>query len=174
MKRVFLIQRSNPRWAEVITSCGRAIREWIAAGREVVVTLAEPTRTNEINAAMWCVLADLSKQVGWVPARWRGDRCVREGYYALLVEEPTARRLTDEEFKDVITAAYRKPRLVGGIDGGVVAVGMRTSRMSQAQIRDVIAIAEAFGSELGVEWTPAPATGVPSEYAMAVANREAA
>lgn len=153
MKRVFMVKHENPRWPEVVTSCGRAIREWVAAGREVVVTLAEPKRSSDANAAMWAKLHDLSEQVGWKRARWRGDRCIEDGRYVLLVDEPDAARLSDEDYKDVLTAALKRPRLFGSIDGGgIVAVGMRTSRMSSGEMRDLLTLIDEFGARLGVEW----------------------
>lgn len=154
MRRVFLVKRENPRWQEVMAGCGRAIREWVAAGKDVVVTLAEPKRSTEANRALWAKLHDLSEQVGWKRARWRGDRCIEDGRYVLLSDEPGAARLTDEELKDVLTAALKRPRLFGSIDGGgIVAVGLRTSRMTVAEMSDLLTIIDEFGSRLGVEWS---------------------
>lgn len=153
MSRVFLIDRENPRWLDVLASCGQAIREWARLKGRVVITLAEPKRTSDANAAMWAMLHDLSQQVGWKRARWRGEVCLEDGRYVLLAECPDAARLTDEEFKDVLTAALKRPRLAGGIDGGVVAVGLRTSRMTGREMGDLLELIGAFGSGLGVQWS---------------------
>ena len=153
-RRTFVFDPANPQRMGVLAFLQEFV---IGAGRKLVITVAEPTRTLTANAALWATLGELAEQVGWKPARWRGDRCVEEGRYVLLSEEPRAKRLTAEEFKDVLTAAYKRPRLLGGIDGGIVAVGMRTSTMTQRQIGDLIELATAFGSNLGVEWPPVPA-----------------
>jgi hypothetical protein len=153
MSRQFVIDMANPRWMDVLAFCGRTIREYAKTGRRVLVTLGEPKRNSESNAAMWAMLHDLEQQVGWRRARWRGDVCVEQGRYVLLSEHPEAARLTDEEFKDVCTAALKRPRLVGGIDGGVVAVGLRTSRMTQREMGDLLDLIGAFGGQLGVRWT---------------------
>ena len=129
-----------------------ARRKIAAAPDGWIVTLREPTRTLEQNARMWCLLQDLSRQVGWKRARWRGDRIVEEGRYVLLSEHPDAARLSEEDFKDVISAALRKPRMLAGIDGGIVAVGLRTSRMTTKQMADLMELIEAFGVEHGVQW----------------------
>lgn len=155
MKRTFVFDPENPKRLDVLSFLSAFI---VGAARKLVITVSEPTRTLESNAAMWCLLGDLAEQVGWKPARWRGDRCVEEGRYVLLSEEPRAKRLTAEDFKDVVSAALKRPRLFGGIDGGIVAVGMRTSKMTQAQMRDLLVLIEEFGSRIGVEWTPAPAS----------------
>lgn len=153
MSRQFVINPANPQWMDVLAFCGRTIREYIKFGRCVLVTLGEPKRNSESNAAMWAMLHDLAQQVGWKRARWRGDHCIEEGRYVLLAEHPSAARLSDEEFKDVLTAALKRPRLVGGIDGGVVAVGLRTSRMTQREMGDLLDLIGAFGSGLGVQWS---------------------
>jgi hypothetical protein len=153
MSRQFVIDSDNPKWMDVLAFCGRTIRDLAKSGRRVLVTVGEPKRSHEANAAMWASLHDLAEQVGWKRARWRGDTCIEEGRYVLLAEQPGAARLSDEEFKDVLSAAMKRPRMVGGIDGGVVAVGLRTSRMTQREMGDLLELIGAFGSGLGVRWS---------------------
>lgn len=157
MNRTFVLDPENPRWMDVLAFLGRTLREQVKLGNKLVVQLAEPKRNSESNALMWCLLRDLSQQVGWKRARWRGDRCIEDGAYVLLRDHPDATRLSDEDFKDIITATMHKPRLAAGMDGqGVVALGLRTSRMSQRQMGEVIDRAQAWGSQLGVQWNPNP------------------
>lgn len=146
----------NPAVADVITLCGSTIREAIKAGQKIVVKIDEPKRNDESNALMWVLLGDMAKQVGWNRSRWRGDTCLSNGSYVLLADYPDAARLSNEDFKDIITAGISKPRLAAGQDGGIVALGLRTSKMSQRQIGEVIDAAQAWGSSLGVEWSPNP------------------
>lgn len=88
------------------------------------------TRSVQANACMWAHLADLSRQVNW------------HGY-----------KLTAEEWKEVISAGLRNQRAVPGIDGGFVVLGVRTSRMSIAEMAEMIELIQAFGSQHGVHWT---------------------
>lgn len=122
-----------------------------AGPRDIVI--AEPTRSLEQNALLWAVLHDLADQVGFRPARWRGSTCLEDGGYALLSDVPNARRIAPEQFKDLLTAALRKPRMFAGLDGGVVAVGMSTSRMSKREMSELIDWAFAWGAQIGVAFS---------------------
>lgn len=94
-----------------------------------VVEVKEPTRTLDQNALMWPLLEDISTQVDWY-----------------------GHKLTDEEWKDVLTAALKKQKTVPGIDGGFVVLGARTSKMSKADFAELIELIFAFGAEQGVKF----------------------
>lgn len=81
-----------------------------------VVTIQEPNRTVSQNAAQWPILGEFASQLKW-PVN--GEMV----------------NLTDEEFKDIFTAAFRKEnvRLAGGVDGGVVMLGQRTSKFKKKE-----------------------------------------
>lgn len=117
------------------------------------VTIAEPKRSTEQNARMWALLTDVSDQVGWRMARWRGDRCLQVGAYVPLTDEPDAKRLTPEQFKAVLSAALTRPQLFAGVDGGIVQEAARTSRMTKKELSDLMTLIEAFGADRGVRWT---------------------
>ncbi|MGQ5522945.1 recombination protein NinB [Chitinimonas sp. PSY-7] len=91
------------------------------------------TRSVQANACMWAHLSDVSRQVVW-----------------------HGQKLTAEEWKEVISAGLRNQRAVPGINGGFVVLGVRTSRMSVAEMANMIELIQAFGTEHGVQWT-APA-----------------
>jgi hypothetical protein len=98
-------------------------------GYEVLVK--EPTRSNPQNRRMWACLTDISEQVTW-----------------------HGRKLDAESWKAVFTSALRKLDVVPNIDGtGFVALGMSTSRMSKAEMSDLMTLMEAFGSKYGVVWS---------------------
>jgi len=61
-------------------------------------------------------------------------------------------KLTPEDWKDVFTAALRRARVVPGIDGGFVPLGMRTSDMSKGEMSALFELIEAFGAERGVRF----------------------
>lgn len=94
-----------------------------------VVTVQEPTRNLEQNALLWSLLHQISKQVIWY-----------------------GQRLTDEEWKDVLTASLKKQKAVPGIDSGFVICGQSTSRMSKREFSELIELAFAFGAQQGVEF----------------------
>lgn len=95
-----------------------------------VVLIREATRTLEQNAKLWPMLTDISKQVVWY------------GQY-----------LTNDEWKDVFTAALVKAKVVPGLDGGFVVCGQRTSTMAKKLFSDLIEVIYAFGSERNVKWS---------------------
>lgn len=153
MKQTFLVKHDNPRKLDVARRACEFIQSQVANGQELSIVVGEVTRTLAQNAKLWAMLTDISNQVGWKRARWRGDRCLADGRYVNLIEDPKAATLDQEEFKDVLTAALRRPRMLGGIDGGVVAVGLRTSKMTKREMKDLIELMNAFGAEHDVEWS---------------------
>jgi hypothetical protein len=113
-----------------------------------------PIRTIDQNAAMWPALHDLAAQVGYRPARWRGDRCIEEGGYAPMGRG--IRALTPDDWKDVMTALWKtttgaRIRYVPHPDGnGLIALGLRTSRLTKREMSDLLDCIHAFGAEHGV------------------------
>lgn len=95
-----------------------------------VVTVAEPTRTLDQNAKLWPMLQDISRQVDWY-----------------------GQKLTDEEWKDVFSAALKKQKVVPGLDGGFVVCGQRTSQMGKREFAELIELMYAFGAERDVRWS---------------------
>jgi len=81
-------------------------------------------RSLEQNSKMWAMLNDISKQVVW-----------------------HGQKLHPEEWKQMITAALKRYRVVPGIDGGFVVIGASTSRMSIKEMIEVIEFAYAFGAD---------------------------
>lgn len=102
----------------------------LSAPEGYVVTIKPATRTLEQNAKLWPMLQDVSRQVEWY-----------------------GQHLTDEEWKDVFTAALKKQKAVPGIDGGFVVCGQRTSTMSKADFSELVELIYAFGAEHGVQWS---------------------
>lgn len=84
-----------------------------------IVEISEPNRTKDQNAAQWPILEEFARQKQW-PVN--GSLCW----------------LTKEEWKDILTAAFKKEqvRLAQGIDGGVVMLGKRTSKFKKAEFSE--------------------------------------
>ena len=94
-----------------------------------VVTINEPKRNLEQNAALWAALSDISRQVEWY-----------------------GQRLTPEEWKDVFTASLKRQKVVPGLDGGFVVCGLSTSKMGKSEFSQLLDLAYAFGAEKEVKF----------------------
>lgn len=131
MKRSFTFDPENPRREDVLAFMCRFIRE---QGRKLVITVAEPKRSLEQNAAMWSALADVSRQVKWP----------MNGALQLL---------SPDDWKQILSAGLkREQRVAAGMDGGFVILGQRTSQMSQREMGELLDLIYAFGAEHGVEF----------------------
>ena len=119
--------------------------------------MSEPIRLKSQNSAMWPALHDLAAQVGYRPARWRGDRCIEEGGYAPM--GPGVRPLTPDDWKDVMTALWKtsqgvRIRYIPHPEGqGLIALGLRTSKLSKAQMSELLDCIHAFGVMHGVRFS---------------------
>jgi hypothetical protein len=92
------------------------------------VDIHEPVRTLDQNALAWPLYTAIAEQVEWF-----------------------GQTLTPEDFRDILTAGFRKARVVPGIDPGtVVALGLRTSKMSKAEFSEFIEYIYWFGATRGV------------------------
>lgn len=132
MKRTYIYDPDNPRHEGVLSLLCDDVRK---EGRRLVVTVTEPTRNLESNAAMWVLLGDLSRQVVWTV----------DGKQQLL---------SPEEWKDIMTAGLRREqRVATGIEGGFVILGARTSKMTQREMGELLELIQAFGAEHQVKWT---------------------
>ena len=98
-----------------------------------IVTIGEPTRSLEQNAAMWPILEAFSQQLQW-PVNG------------------VMTTLTPEEWKDVLSAAFfqEQPRVTMGLNGGMVLLGQRTSKFSKRVFSDWIEFLHATAVERGV------------------------
>ena len=94
----------------------------------VVIIELEDGRTTDQNALMWASLREVSKQVQW------------DGQY-----------LSPEDWKDLFSATLRKQRPVHGIEGGLVFLGLHTSKMSKQEMSDLMELIFSFGVDHGVQ-----------------------
>lgn len=103
------------------------------AGHGYKVTVQEATRTLDQNAAQWPILDAFSRQLKW-PVN---------GQMVYM---------TDEEWKDVLTAAFRRDRLrmAMGLDGGVVMLGQRTSKFPKSEFSEWLEFLHATAADRGV------------------------
>lgn len=106
MKRTFIMPVGRDRALEAVRT----------APDGFAVTVAEPTRNLEQNAAQWPILQAFADQLQW-PVN------------GAMVS------MSAEEWKDVLSAAFRREtvRVAMGLDGGMVMLGMRTRDMSKSE-----------------------------------------
>lgn len=108
----------------------RAIDAVFNAPEGNIVEIKEPNRSLDQNAKLWPMLNDLSVQVNW-----HGNK------------------LSEDEWKDVLTAALKQQKVVPGIEGGFVVLGQRTSKMNKKDFSELIELIYAFGAQQGVTWS---------------------
>lgn len=112
----------------------RAAKDVQTAPDGFVVVVQEPTRTLDQNAAQWPILQAFADQLQW-PINGRMEW------------------LTDEEWKDILTAAFMREqaRVAPGLDGGMVLLGQRTSKFGKKQFSDWIEFLNATAAARDVD-----------------------
>lgn len=99
------------------------------------MAVREAKRTTSQNRKLWPMLADVANHC---------QLCIN-GQMA---------KASPEDWKEVFTASLkREQRMAQGIDGGLVILGARTSRMRKAEFSELIELIYAYGAQHGVEWS---------------------
>lgn len=97
---------------------------------QIALRHKQARRSTDQNRLLWAILRDVSQQVEWY------------GQY-----------LADEEWKDVMTCALKRQKVVPGIEGGFIMIGGRTSKMTKQEFSDLVDLIHAFGNDHGVRWS---------------------
>lgn len=116
-----------PRLTQAEVLIGKGIQ---AGPVEVVLRRVDDKRSTQANRLMWKLLTDIADQI-----EWAGEK------------------LSPESWKDLITASFRKQKIIPGLDGGLVALGARTSKMRKAEFSELIECIYSVGCERGVRWS---------------------
>jgi len=104
----------------------------------------EERRSRSANAAMWPILQAWAAQKQW-PING------------------SMTTLTDEEWKDILTAAFEgetSPRISPGLQGGMVMLGRRTSRYGKKRFSEWLDWLNAASHHAGIK-IPAPERMIP-------------
>lgn len=111
----------------------RAIEAVKSAPVGFSVTVQEPSRNLEQNAALWALLSEFGRQLLW-PVNGQ-----------MVKLEP-------EEWKDLLTAAFRQEtaRVAMGLNGGMVMLGARTSKMGKKEFSEFLEFVNATAVDRGV------------------------
>lgn len=126
MKRYFVLSHAVARQ--------NAAQAVLDAPEGYAVTIKEADRTLEQNAAQWPILEAFSQQLEW-PVNGQ------------MV------KMSDEEWKDVLTAAFEgetNPKLAMGLNGGVVMLGKRTSKFVKKRFSEWLEFLHAVAADRGV------------------------
>lgn len=115
---------------QAITQAWTVMKAALMAGHRLTMEVKPETRSLAQNRRLWAMLTDISEQVNWY-----------------------GQKLTPDEWKDVMSAALKKQKVVPGIDGGFVVLGLRTSKMTKAEMTELQELMAAFGTERGVQWS---------------------
>ena len=102
-----------------------------------VWTMREEARSDATNRRMWAMLRDISRQVEWY-----------------------GRKLDEESWKHVFSAAVQQQDAVPGINGGFVVLGVSTRKQSKKWFNDLFEVMEAFAAEQSVKFTTADHWGI--------------
>ena len=108
----------------------RAVECVMEAPAGHVVTVQEPTRNLEQNALLWVLLQAFSDQLKW-PVN------------GAMV------KLAPEEWKDLLSAAFRQEsqRVAMGLAGGMVMLGLRTSKMGKREFAEFIEFIQSVAAD---------------------------
>ena len=118
-----------PNWIQIGANRDK-VSGWVAkAPPGTQICFKKPCRSLEQNSLMWARLADIARQVDWY-----------------------GEKLSSEDWKDIFTASLRKCKVVPGLDGGFVVLGLRTSSMSNKEMTQLLELIAAFGAEKGVKF----------------------
>lgn len=92
--------------------------------------LKDECRSDAQNRRMWAMLRDISRQVEW-----------------------HGRRLDEESWKHVFSAAVQQQDVVPGLNGGFVVLGVSTRKQTKGWFNDMFLVMESFAAERGVKFT---------------------
>lgn len=108
----------------------RAVKLIGAAPFGFVLTLAEPTRTDDQNRKMWAMLADIA------------------------LSKPEGRKHIPEMWKCIFMAACgHEVAFEMGLDNRPLPVGFKSSKLTKSQMADLITFIMEYGDRHGVRWS---------------------
>ena len=129
MKRTFVLQ---PAPHPARQNCALYVLHGAPDG--FIVSVGEPNRTLEMNAAQWPILEAFSNQLEW-PING------------------VMSKLEADDWKNILSAAFRREtvRVAMGLDGGMVMLGQRTSKFSKREFSDWLEFLNATAAIRGVK-----------------------
>lgn len=105
--------------------------DWVSrAPAGTVVEFRRSKRTVDQNSRMWAMLTDVARQL-----KWHGERLEPDHWKLLFMD-----------------ALGRESRVVPGINGGIVSLGMSSSKLTKDEMSDLMELISAFGANHGVQF----------------------
>ena len=128
MKRIFKIDDERSQFHAV-----RAVQD-MALDKPMQMTIEPETRTTQNNKAQWPILGAFAEQLLW-PVNG------------------AMTKLTGEEWKHILTAAYRQEtaRVTQGLDGGMVLLGHRTREFKKDEWSDWLEFLNSVAADRDVK-----------------------
>lgn len=124
-------QSGHSAWVALWLQC----KALLLAGHRLQVEVKTEARSSAQNRILWAILTDLSEQCEWAV-------------------DGAMVKLPREDVKHILTAALKRhQRMARGIDGGLVILGQSTSKMSKAELAELVTLGHAAGDERGVAWS---------------------
>jgi hypothetical protein len=122
----------NPAGIDHALRCAReAILRGLEGGKTVVLKATRQTRSLEQNAYLHVILGDVARQVVW-----HGQKYDVDTWKAFLM-----------------LSFGKEMMLMPGINGGLVPIPHKSSKLTVPEMNDFIAYVLAFGTDHGVRWT---------------------
>lgn len=98
----------------------------------MMIEIKKRTRTLDQNAKMWAMLTDLEQQA--------------PEYFGI--------KMTKEKYKDLFTGSLSGCDFVPAVGGhGMIGIGGSSSKLTTAQMADLISMIEMFGAERSVKFS---------------------
>lgn len=106
-------------------------------------------RTNDQNARFHAMTTDIARHVVFAGRKWKV-----ESWKRLLVESFVNVERNDSRANGNPDPFPGLVMLVEGLDGEtIVQLGQQTRKLTRAQMANLIQATEAYGCEMGVEWS---------------------
>ena len=110
----------------------RAIQAVKDAPQGFAVTVSEPSRTLDQNAAQWPYLAGFAE---------KKELCINGAM----------QKVTEDDWKDVLTGCWKGETRMAAFDGKVIMLPARTSKMGKQVFSDWMEFLVAMAAQSGVE-----------------------
>lgn len=110
----------------------RAAKDCMDAQEGWIVTVSEPTRTLDQNAAQWPLLQAFADQK---------QLCING----------KMEWVTDEDWKDALTGAFSGEMRMAALDGKVIMLPQRTSRMVKSTFSNWLEFLHAMAAQMDID-----------------------
>lgn len=113
-----------------------------AAPQGAICNIKEATRSSEQNAKMWAMLSDVAR------AKPEGRALRTDQWKCLFMDAVGAQRRSEKADSAPFEIQWEP-----GLNGGVVCLGYKSSRLAKRDFIDLIECIYAYGAEHGVRWS---------------------